>query len=96
MATLGDLAKEVDDDNAAIVTDQANIENLQASLNAAQTTLTTASAKLVDDEKTLGTALAVTGGFFRVNTDGTATAYEPDGSGGVKITVLKPDSTPVP
>lgn len=97
MATLGDLAKAIDTDNSAVKADQDSITSLQASLASTQASLTGHQEKETADWKVLATALASTGGFFRVNSDGTATAYEADPSApnGVRVTVLHPDSTPV-
>lgn len=96
MATLGELASAIDADNQAIVADQASITGIQANLATAQQKLADDHAKLDTDTHSLGVAVSTTGGFFHVNEDGTATVYEPDGSGGVTIKVLKPDTTPVP
>lgn len=96
MATLGDLADAIESDNKAITADKTSIGEIEASLASSQLKLADDQTKLETDDKALGAAIAATGGFFRVNEDGTATVYEPDGSGGVVIKVLKPDSTPVP
>lgn len=96
MATLGDLADAVNSDSTAIATDQKSINDIQASLTTAQTNLANDQAKLAHDNSMLGSALTLTGGFFRMNSDGTATVYESDGSGGVTVKILKPDTTPAP
>lgn len=97
MATLGDLAKAIDADEAAVKGDQDAINSMQSSLAATQAALVGHQEKETADWKVLATALASTGGFFRINSDGTATAYEadPNAPNGVRVTVLSPDTTAV-
>lgn len=96
MATLGDLADAINSDNAAIKSDQDSLVKLQSDLATAQTNLSNDQSKLTSDTAVLTSKLATTGGFFRLNPDGTATVYELDTDGHLEITILKPDTTPVP
>lgn len=95
--TVGDLVGAYQSDQAKIDSDQSSIATLTANLAAAQAGLVTDQGLLATATQALGAALAQTGGVFTTNADGTITAYEPDGQGGVATRLLKPaGSTPAP
>jgi len=87
--TIGDLIQAVTDDKTAVAADTAAVTS-------ANTQLASDTEKLAADTTALGAAIKATGGVFAINPDGTATAYEPDGNGGVKLSTLLPATTAVP
>lgn len=86
--TIGDLITTVQADTATIQADRQSLTDAQNKLTA---DLETQEA----NEKALDTAINTIGGVYVVNDDGSATAYEPNGAGGVKPTTLKPATTPI-
>jgi hypothetical protein len=86
--TIGDLISTVQADTQTIQADPQSLTDAQNKLTA---DLETQEA----NEKALDTAINTIGGVYVVNDDGSATAYEPNGAGGVKPTTLKPATTPI-
>jgi hypothetical protein len=86
--TIGDLISTVQ-------TDTQTIESDRKALTDAQDKLNEDLKAQAENTKARDEAIAKAGGVFIVNEDGSATAYEPDGAGGVKTTLLKPATTPI-
>ena len=98
-ASLGDLYTNVVTTKTAVATDQTNIATLtatyQASLQSFNGVLDADQSAASAADAALGQGVSAQGGFFIVNTDGSATAVEPNGAGGYVTKTLLPASTPI-